>query len=87
MVVGWALLAYAAFQLVCVAVVSLMSLWPLESSGSRSNQDARPPPNRFRKRDVVVDTAPATSSTGGTGDSDMVLRPMVRRFTTDGLYN
>lgn len=86
MIVGWTLLAYAAFQLVSAAVVSLMSLWPLGSRGSRNNQDAPPPLNRFRKRDVTVDTTPAASPSGGTGDSDMVLIPMVRRFTNDGLY-
>ncbi|KAF9337273.1 Membrane-bound transcription factor site-2 protease [Linnemannia elongata] len=80
MIVGWSLLAYAAFQLVSVAVVSLMNLWPLGSSEIKSNQDP-PPLNRFRKRDVVIDTAPATSSTGGSGDSDMVLIPMIPGVT------
>lgn len=79
MIVGWSLLAYAAFQLVSVAVVSLMNLWPLGSSESKNYQDP-PPLNRFKKRDVVIDTAPATSSTGGSGDSDMVLIPMVGRL-------
>ncbi|KAG0067682.1 Membrane-bound transcription factor site-2 protease [Linnemannia elongata] len=80
MIVGWSLLAYAAFQLVSVAVISLMNLWPLGSSEIKSNQDP-PPLNRFRKRDVVIDTAPATSSTGGSGDSDMVLIPMIPGVT------
>ncbi|KAG9063082.1 Membrane-bound transcription factor site-2 protease [Linnemannia hyalina] len=80
MIVGWSLLAYAAFQLVSVAVVSLMNLWPLGPSESKNNQDP-PPLNRFRKRDVVIDTAPAKSSTGGSGDSDMVLIPMIPGVT------
>ncbi|KAF9137633.1 Membrane-bound transcription factor site-2 protease [Mortierella sp. GBA39] len=80
MIVGWSLLAYAAFQLVSVAVVSLMNLWPLGSSESKNNQDPLPL-NRFRKRDVVIDTAPATSSTRGSGDSDMVLIPMIPGVT------
>ncbi|KAG0294068.1 Membrane-bound transcription factor site-2 protease [Linnemannia gamsii] len=80
MIVGWTLLAFAAFQLVSAAVVSLISLWPLGSSESRNNQDAPLTLNRFRKRDVV-DTAPATSPPGGTGDSEMVLIPMIPGVT------
>ncbi|KAK3831094.1 MAG: hypothetical protein J3R72DRAFT_455214 [Linnemannia gamsii] len=80
MIVGWALLLYSAFQLVSLAVVALMNLWPLGSSEGRTGQDP-PPVNRFRKREVVIDTATATSTTTSSGDSDMVLIPMIPGVT------
>ncbi|KAF9121240.1 Membrane-bound transcription factor site-2 protease [Mortierella sp. 14UC] len=80
MIVGWALLLYAAFQLVSVAVVALMNLWPLGPSESKTSQDP-PLVNKFRKREVVIDTAATTSISGNSGESDMVLIPMIPGVT------
>ncbi|KAF9909362.1 Membrane-bound transcription factor site-2 protease [Linnemannia zychae] len=80
MIVGWGLLLYAAFQLVSVAVAALMNLWPLRSSESSTSHDPLPV-NKFRKREVVIDSALATSASGSSGDSDMVLIPMIPGVT------
>ncbi|KAF9095705.1 Membrane-bound transcription factor site-2 protease [Mortierella sp. GBA35] len=82
MVAGWALLMYAAIQLVSFAVTALMNIWPQGSSGSRTGQDAPPPLlNRFRKRDVAVDAATGMTTTGDSGESGMVLNPMIPGVT------
>jgi len=70
MVLGWALLLYAAIRLVSVAAAYLLTLWPLGggSTGQESitHDQSR---SRFRKRDLPNES---------TEDEGMVLVPIVR---------
>ncbi|KFH68772.1 hypothetical protein MVEG_05577 [Podila verticillata NRRL 6337] len=73
MVLGWALLMYAAIRLVSVAVAYLMTLWPLgggnTSQESVAHDQSR---SRFKKRDLPNESAE---------DEGMVLVPIIPGVT------
>ncbi|KAF9195676.1 Membrane-bound transcription factor site-2 protease [Haplosporangium sp. Z 11] len=89
MVLGWALLAFAAFKLLSLAVMFLLSLWPLGSWESEHQQlqqqhqrdQSSVNPSRLRKRDLAVDTGAPPIVHGGSSEDDMVFIPVIPGVT------
>ncbi|KAG0249887.1 Membrane-bound transcription factor site-2 protease [Mortierella polycephala] len=89
MVLGWALLLFAGFKLLFLAITPLLSLWRLGSweSGHQQQQQQHQKdqgsvnPSRFRKRDLAVDTGATPSVHGGSSEDDMVFIPVIPGVT------
>ena len=87
MVLGWALLGYAAVKLVSLAASHLLTLWRLGSGLWPRTQETQASSaqtnNKFRKRDLDSNPEQNWSSSlggqaGSAGKGDMVFYPVVR---------
>ncbi|KAF9361943.1 hypothetical protein BGX26_009399 [Mortierella sp. AD094] len=95
MVLGWALMLFAAIKLVTLAVSFLLTLSPLGSQGSSSSDPGQPidpiivrsaPLKHFRKRNLGDDSHAVSSSVtsftpANSAENDMVFVPVIPGVT------